>query len=106
MLTPADIKDMADAWWAVPGPLHLDVLAARVAAHWVEVGAIVRVRIEHRAGPVHVVVVELERDQQVSTREWTPPVGQRPETLDDVRDAALGGLSARGTHVLPSEESV
>lgn len=108
MATPTliQIRNISANWWRQPGPLRLDTLSAQVAALWTDVSAAVRVRIEYRAGPVQVVVVDLDRAGTVTTYEWTPPVDERPETLADVVDPARGGLSERDAHVPAVEERV
>lgn len=104
MATPTlqALRDIAVDWWREPGPPRLDVLAARIAALWTDGNAIVRTRIENRAGE-YVLVAELERNGTIVSREWTPTNGERQEDLADVycqeygttlRDAETRGLTS------------
>ncbi len=97
MAPPAlsEVRAVALAWWREPGAPLLPVLTARLAALWTDDGAIVRARLENRSG-VYTLVLDLERQGNTVIREWTPPDGDRQETLGDVYSAELGGsLRAR-----------
>lgn len=101
MATPtlSELRAIAVAWWREPGVPRLDVLDARLAATFTDAGAIVRSRVENRAG-VYTLVVELERGGAVVSREWTPTAGERQDTLGDVFCGAYGtslrDVEARG----------
>ena len=77
------------AWWREPGVPRLDVLDARLAAAFTDPGAIVRSRVENRAG-VYTLVVELERNGTIIAREWTPTAGDRQGDLADIYDPSRG----------------
>jgi hypothetical protein len=68
---------------------RLDVIAARVAAIFTDPDAIVRMRIENRAG-IYTLVAELERNGNTVTREWTPAGELRQDILADVYCAEYG----------------
>lgn len=95
MATPTAqrVRDIAVAWWQLPGVPRLDTLAAMIAAEFTdEIGVSGRLTIE-------IVTVNNELALQATlqrgnnapvVRLWQPTSSVRQENLLDVFDPALG----------------